>query len=291
MERRTRRVFSARGLNDPSMSPQTDGMSVLRRMGGRVVVALLCAACGGGQRGADAPAQPSPAGEANGATDPDEPLEAAGAGNESKAEPGPAASERATGLPKECTESAGLCLPPRGFVKRLCLDAYSGAAIALFEKSSPFSRGYVRSREVKSVNTQGGPASDLALRFGEEVVILTHTGGPGANQMQVSGMGGYDVLRWDGTCATLADEELALRPPVAPRHPPFAWRYIDSNIQAALLTEPSIEAARKLHRKHCHGVSLGRISAACVKAEAELNDSITTAVRAGIALPTPERMP
>jgi hypothetical protein len=265
-------------------------MNVLRRMGGMVMV-WLCAACGGGQRGADAPPPPERAGAASSATEPDEPLEEVGAPNESKAAPGTATGEVRAGLPKECTGSGGLCLPPRGFVKRLCLDAYSGAAIALFEKSSPFSRGYVRSREVKSVNTQGGPASDIALRFGEEVVILTHTGGPGANEMQVSGMGGYDVLRWDGTCATLADEELALRPPVAPRHAPFAWRYIDGNIQAALLTEPSIEAARKLHRKHCHGISLGRISAACVKAEAELNDSITTAVRTGIALPTPERMP
>jgi hypothetical protein len=279
-----------RGLNDPPVSPQTGGMNVLRRLGG-IVVLGVCAACGGGQRGADAPGPPERAGSPSGANEPDEPLEASGAANEPKTEPGPAASEVATGLPKECTQSGGLCLPPRGFVKRLCLDAYSGAAIALFEKSSPFSRGYVRSREVKSVNTQGGPASDVALRFGEEVVILTHTGGPGANEMQVSGMGGYDVLRWDGTCATLGSEELALRPPVPPRHAPFAWRYIDGNIQAALLTEPSIEAARKLHRKHCHGVSLGRISAACVKAEAELNDSITTAVRTGIALPTPERMP
>lgn len=259
-------------------------------MGGYVVMGWL-AACGGGQRGADAPAEPEAAGAASGADDAELPLDGTGAAGESTAAPGSAATEVATGLPKACAESRGLCLPPRGFVKRLCLDAYSGAAIALFEKSSPFSRGYVKSREIKSVNTQGGPASDVALRFGEEVVILTHTGGPGANEMQVSGMGGYDVLRWDGTCATLADGELALRPPVPPRHAPFAWRYIDENIQAALLTDPGIEAARKLHRKHCHGVSLGRISAACVKAEATLNDSITTAVRTGIALPTPERMP
>lgn len=265
-------------------------MNVVRRMLGVAVVGL-CAACGGGQRGAEAPAEPERAGAASESTEQEGPPKTGSAASESTAAPAVAPSEAATGLPKECTESVGLCLPPRGFVKRLCLDAYSGAAIALFEKSSPFSRGYVRSREVKSVNTQGGPASDVALRFGEEVVILTHTGGPGASEMQVSGMGGYDVLRWDGTCATLADGELALRPPVPPRHPPFAWRYIDGNIQAALLTDPSIEAARKLHRKHCHGVSLGRISAACVKAEAELNERITAAVRTGIALPTPERVP
>jgi hypothetical protein len=217
----------------------------------------------------------------------------AGASSTTRALPDRAAGEPAAsgGLPTECAAVGDLCLPPRGFVARLCKDAYAGAAIRLFEKSSPFSRGYVKSREIKSVNTLGGPASDVALRFGEEVVILTHTGGGGPGELQVSGMGGYDVLRWDGTCATLDDGELARRAPVPPRYAPFSWRYIDTNIQNALLSDPDIEGARRMHRKHCHGVSLGRISAACAEAESALRDRIVAAVRTGISLPMPERMP
>jgi hypothetical protein len=176
-------------------------------------------------------------------------------------------------------------------VKKLCLDAYTGVALRLFHASSPFTRGYVRSREVKAVNTQGGPSSDQSLRFEEEVLILAHSGGPGANEMVVSGMGGYEVLRWDGTCATLGDGELGTRAPRSPGHAPLAWKYIDTNLQSALLQHEEVAAARRQHRKHCHGVSLGRISAECAKAEAELSQSVVDAVHAGIDLPTPERMP
>lgn len=197
----------------------------------------------------------------------------------------------AAGVPSECTPRDGLCLPPRAFVKKLCQDAYSGLALRLLHASSPFTRGYVRSREVKAVNTHGGPSSDQSLRFEEEVLILAHSGGPGANEMVVSGMGGYEVLRWDGTCATLADDELGLRAPRSPGHAPVAWKYIDTNIQEALQRHAGVAAARQQHRKHCHGVSLGRLSAECAKAETALSQSIVDAVRGGVSLPTPDRMP
>ena len=206
-------------------------------------------------------------------------------------EAGGGAATDAAGVPTQCTPVGGLCVPPRPFVKKLCQDAYSGLALRLLHASSPFTRGYVRSREVKAVNTQGGPSSDQSLRFDEEVLILAHTGGPGANELVVSGMGGYEVLRWDGTCATLGDGELGLRAPRSPGYAPVAWKYIDTNIQAALMQHADVAEARRQHRKHCHGVSLGRLSAECAKAEAALSQSIVDAVRGGISLPTPDRMP
>lgn len=249
-------------------------------------MAGLLAACASTRAEVDVPTAPGDG----------QPLEASGAGDKgtpAAAEPGAAVGADAadTGLPMTCTPVEDLCLPPRAFVQKLCLDAYTGAAFRLLEQGSPFSRGYVQSREVKAVNTLGGPSSDVNLRFGEEVLILTRTGGPGPHQMQVSGMGGYDVLRWDGTCATLSDGELVLRAPVAPRHAPFSWKYIDENIQNALRGDEAVEAARRNHKKHCHGVSLGRISAACADAEAKLSDSVVAAVRGGLSLPLPDRMP
>lgn len=203
----------------------------------------------------------------------------------------PPAEAAQAGLPRECTTAGGLCLPPRRFVERLCRDAYSGAAIRLFEKSSPFSRGYVTRREIQAVNTLGGPSSDVELEAGEEVLILSHRGAPGAGEMQVSGAGGYDVLRWDGTCATLSEGELALRPPRAPRHGPLDFRYIDTNIQKALLANAEIGEARREQRKHCHGVTVGRVSAACARADARFYERLVSTVRAGIELPEPERLP
>ncbi len=212
------------------------------------------------------------------------------AGGDAAPEPGAAPTD-AEGVPNQCTPVDGLCVPPRAFVKQLCQDAYSGLALRLLQASTPFTRGYVRARKVKAVNTRGGPSSDQSLLFEEEVLILAHTGGPGANEMVVSGMGGYEVLRWDGTCATLSDGELGLRAPRAPGHAPVAWKYIDTNIQDALLQHADVAAARRQHRKHCHGVSLGPLSAECAKAEGALGQSIARAVRGGISLPTPDRMP
>jgi hypothetical protein len=213
----------------------------------------------------------------------------------SQRDPAPLAGARdapaSRSLPSECHAQGDLCLPPRDFVRRLCQGAFTAAAFHLLEKGTPFSRGFVRARKVPAVNALGGPTSDAQLEFGEEVLILTRTGEAGAGQMQVSGMGGYDVLRWDGTCANLADGELALRAPIAPRHAPIEWRYIDADLQEALLLDAGIREARKAQRQHCHGVSLGTRSAQCVEAETRLQDRIALAVRGGLALPPPKDIP
>jgi hypothetical protein len=240
----------------------------------------VCLACGGSQPDALHPSEREAEQTSDAASEPEA----------SQAAPAPDESA-APGLPKECTPVGDLCLPPRAFVKRLCQDAFTGAAIRLFEKSSPFSRGYITRRDIKAVNTLGGPSSDVNLDAGEEVLILTRSAGPGASEMQVSGMGGYEVLRWDGTCATLSDGELATRPPHSLRHGPLDWRYIDTNIQKALLANEGIVEARREQRKHCKGVTVGRVSSACAKADARFYESVVSTVRGGIDLPDPERLP
>jgi hypothetical protein len=253
-----------------------------------LVLAAL-AACGG------AP-QSSPAGPASVDTSAEASGQAANGGSGAAAHaesalPSPSQAEESRALPNQCHNVGDLCLPPRDFVRRLCQGAFTGAAFHLLEKSSPYTRGYVRSRKVKAVNTLGGPSSETELTFGEEVLILTRTGEAKPGQMEISGMGGYDVLRWDGTCATLSDGELSQRPPIPPRHAPLDWRYIDTNIQEALLLDESIRDARQAQRKHCHGVSLGTRSAQCVQADDRLNDRIVLVVRSGLALPPPDALP
>ena len=232
-------------------------------------------ACGG-----SAPPPEAPDPEPQAAEEPAAPAEAA-------AKPEAPAG---AGLPHECASQGELCLPPRAFVGRLCKDEYFGAALHLLAKASPFSRGYVRAREVESVNTRGGPASDTKLVFDEEVLILEHLGNaPGG--MQVSGAGGYIVLRWDGTCATLDEHELALRAPAKPKHAPFEWKYIDPPIQDALLKNASVLEARQKQRKECKGSSMGAQTAACVKADTALNATIVATIREATELPPPEKVP
>lgn len=201
------------------------------------------------------------------------------------------APDTSRNLPSDCTRSGELCLPPRDFVRRLCRGASTVVAFHLLKKDTPFSRGFVRARKVPPVNALGGPSSDANLEFGEEVLILTHTDDGAPGKMQVSGMGGYDVLRWDGTCANLADGELALRAPIPAKHAPIEWRYIDENVQDALLKDDGVREARKQQRQHCHGVTLGSRSPQCVAADARLEDRIFTVVRGGFALPQLDEIP
>jgi hypothetical protein len=189
----------------------------------------------------------------------------------------------------ECQAQGNLCLPAPQVVDRLCRAAHVSTAIRLFAKNSPMTRGYVRMREVNAVNLRGGPVGDTSLTFAEEVLILAQHGGEG--EIQVSGMGGYDVLRWDGTCATLSTDELVMRVPAPPRHAPFAWNYIDNGIQEALLQDEAIRSAQVTQRKRCRGMSNSQRSASCREAAERLNERIVVAVRTGMDLPLPEYTP
>jgi hypothetical protein len=195
----------------------------------------------------------------------------------------PEAEDTHEGLPTECSTQGALCLPPPNFVDRLCRAANVGTAIRLFAKSSPFTRAYVRMREVRALNLRGGPSGDTPLTFAEEVLLLDQHGTSG--ELQVSGDGGFDVLRWDGTCATLSSDELVTRVPAPPRHAPFPWKYIDDGVQAALLQNAAVRSALDAERKRCHGSSDSERSTACRDASEQLNDRVVVAIRAGITLP------
>ncbi|HKO91442.1 MAG TPA: hypothetical protein VJU61_09840 [Polyangiaceae bacterium] len=215
---------------------------------------------------------------------------AAASASPAPAEPAePEAVDAQEGLPTECYTQGELCLPPPTFVDRLCRAAHVGTAIRLFAKGSPFTRAYVRMREVRALNLRGGPSGGTQLTFAEEVLLLHHHGTAG--ELEVSGDGGYDVLRWDGTCATLSSDELVTRVPAPPRHAPFAWKYIDDGVQAALLRNSVVRSAWDAERKRCRGASDSEQSAACRAAAEQLNDRVVVAIRSGIDLPVPEYTP
>jgi hypothetical protein len=159
----------------------------------------------------------------------------------------------------------------------------------MFEKSSPWTRGYVRLEEVDAVNTQGGPSGDQNLVFGEEVIILQDTN---ANKdgFQVSG-GGYFVLRWDGTCSTVSDGEVVDYAPGALKNAPVVWKYLDPTLREALLENPNVKNAHALLRSECRGARPSQGDSDCRRARRLLNAHLTLAVRSGMHLPPPKRLP
>jgi hypothetical protein len=158
----------------------------------------------------------------------------------------------------------------------------------MMQKGQPWIRGYIRVEDADTLNTLGGPTGESKLVFGEEVVILRGKV-ESASHIQISGTGGFIVLRWDGTCATLAEHELVTWVPGLPRHAPLVWKYLGDGVQDALLLSQRVRLARKEHRAQCKGARFGR-SAQCLRATEKLNQAIVVAVRTGTKVPFPERI-
>jgi hypothetical protein len=192
------------------------------------------------------------------------------------------------GIPTECTQQGKLCVPPGDFVTRLCADKFPSVALVMFRQGTPWTRRYVKLPEVEPRNTAGGPSSDAKLVAGEEVLLLKRHGGGGG--VEVSGATDYDSLRWDGTCASLSDLEISTRPPGAAKNAPIVWKFLESGTQQALEQDPAIQKARDGQGKACGGKAAGA-GKACEQANRSLSSAIVSAVRSGMELPVPERIP
>jgi hypothetical protein len=235
---------------------------------------LILAACGGA---------PPPAA-------PPEPTTAPSAA--ASAAPAPDADRSADTLPTTCTDAGDkLCMPPGDFVKRLCGGFFPDVALSMLAKGTPWTRGYLRVKSTEAWNASGGVSSADKIIFDEEFVILTHrradTGG-----MVVSGAGGgYDVLRWDGTCASLMDEEVSLKTPPAPKSAKIPWKSLDNKIRNALLSDDKVSKTYTERQKECKGATIGDVSLKCVKVDDLLSVVIVDFIRNGGTLPAPPKLP
>jgi hypothetical protein len=195
-------------------------------------------------------------------------------------------------FPRACPTGEPPCVPAKSFVDRLCSAKHAGAALVMFEKSAPWEHAFIRMREVKAVNTLGGPAGAGVLPFAEEVLIVGKSGGGGGGgELEVSGSDGYIVLRWDGTCATLTTEEVVGYEPGFPPAPAIVWNHIDPNLQEALLASTKVKQARTRYRTECKGQRAGNETGLCKRATDDLSRTIAAVLRTGFALPDPEHRP
>jgi hypothetical protein len=243
------------------------------------LLVVLGAACGGAK---PPPADPGAGAAAPKASAAKEPAEVA------KDEGDDPASRR---IPTACADGDGkVCMPPSPFVKRLCGGFHPDVALALFAKGTPFTRGYL-SRDTEAWDASGGASSSGKLVFEEEVLILFHRV-PDTGGMVVSGVGGgYDVLRWDGTCASLTAEEVRLKVPSSPKFALIPWKSLDEKTRAALEADEKVGKAIAERRKECKGATMGEVTAKCEKADKKMSAAIVEFVRGGGALPAPGPLP
>lgn len=202
-----------------------------------------------------------------------------------EAEPAPLEPE----LPTVCAGAESDCVPPPEFSERLCQGKFPSLALRMFEKSSPWKRLYVDVEKLEPVNAYGGPRSEGSLQFGEEIVLLKNAGSPGKDGVQVSGANDVDILRWDGTCATVRAELLVSYMPGMLKSAHITWKYLENSVQEALLANPRVRDAHATYRSACRSSSIPPKQ--CQRATVRLDRAIVLSVRTGMELPMPEKLP
>jgi hypothetical protein len=246
-----------------------------------LLTGLLGIGCGGSAPPAKSSDEKPKAASAGDASE-----EAESSGDESEDE-----AEDGGPIPTDCAKPSGGCYPSMKFVKRLCDGSYPGVALVMFSGGTPWKRAYLAVREVDPVNAFGGVAGGEALVMNEEVIVLFEKSG-NLGGMEVTGSGSYQVLRWDGTCATLASGELREQRPGNAKAAKVTWRYLDKPIKKALREESRISEAVRARKKECKGATMGTVSAKCEKLDQALTETIVDVVREGnVKLPTPAKVP
>ena len=192
-------------------------------------------------------------------------------------------------LPDHCARGKRECVPPPGWVKRLCDDVYPDVALNMFKPGTRWQRLYMLAR-ADPFNASGG-ASLLGdkMERGEEVLALKRRDNNG--EMQVGDNAGYDVLRWNGACATIHDGDFAREPPRQIVHSKIEWRRLGLDLRKVLEAQPDISAAQDARRKACHGIGIGEVSRDCEVYDRRLMDEIIRYVQNGGSIPTPSRLP
>ncbi len=185
-------------------------------------------------------------------------------------------------IPTTCEGGADGCVMAFAAAKKVCAGGRPEVALALFARGTPWRRAYVAVRQADAFSGLGGPTSDEKLIFDEELLVLRERK-PDLGGMSVSGVGpSYDMVRWDGTCATLSAGEVTFRKPPKARHAVIPWRNLDDNAKAALMKDGAVSKLATERRKECKGATMGEVSAKCEKADRGLNDAVVEAVRGGV---------
>jgi hypothetical protein len=182
-----------------------------------------------------------------------------------------------------------VCVPDPKFVKRMCDGSFPDVALALMAKDTPFTRMYMKAN-VDGWNADGGASARARLSFDEEVLVLKRRAAP-TNGIVVGAGGGYLVMRWDGNCYTLDDNELTTHRPPAPKHAPVPWRFYTEPTKDALLKKPKVLAAYQRRGKECKGATSGDVTRACEQADNALSAAVVSEVRSGATIPPPTHLP
>jgi len=193
-------------------------------------------------------------------------------------------------VPTGCTEGRDECVPPPGWVKKLCDGVYAEVALVMFRGGTPWQRLYLRGK-TRAVNASGGASVAGHLSPDEEVLVLRHRSDDPDGMQIGDGSGQYDALRWNGSCVSLEGGEVSARSPGAPRSSRIEWKWLGDAMRTALRRDDTVTQTYRARRKECRGATTGVVSKKCERLDRQLIDVIARYVRSGAELPEPEDRP
>ncbi len=195
--------------------------------------------------------------------------------------------QEAPDVPTYCASSAKPCVLQTDFVDQLCKDRYASVAPYLFQRHTPFVRLHANSRNIELRNSRGGPTGTQPIAFAEELLLLFVTTTP-AEKPKKPDEEIYDVLRWDGTCATIPKSDVVTYLPGVPQAALVDFNELDTTMRAALLRDKKVGKLHEAREATCHA---GSSSESCVKATKTLSETIVAAIRLGLRVPMPRKRP
>jgi hypothetical protein len=193
-------------------------------------------------------------------------------------------------VPAKCDDPKS-CYPPSAFTEAVCKKKFPDLPLLMFAARMPWQHLYVKAEYVEPVNPHGGEQSEAWMKFGEEVVVLRKRAPAADQRVQISGPSDVDVLRWDGTCATIREEMLVSYVPAPMQSPRIIWKYLDSQLQEALLKNQVVARAREGEKKGCRDSSVTHPTPVCEKGMQKLTDAIALAVHQNVELPSAGNFP
>jgi hypothetical protein len=132
------------------------------------------------------------------------------------------------------------CVLAQADASELCRSMTPSAALHVFASNKKMRVGYL-TRDMEAWSTDHARQTKSRARFDEEVMVLATRSSKSSVVVQGAAVT-YEVLRWDGSCASLMGDELTFRRAPRPIRPIRVDRlYLPA--QTKLLDDPRIRAA------------------------------------------------
>ncbi len=190
-------------------------------------------------------------------------------------------------LPTACSDGP-VCVPPKDFAERVCAGAYPEVALHMFMPKTPWKRAYIlRSFQAWHV---GGHGDMRELRANEEVLLLSVSRGGGDGQL---GGKAFDVVRWDGTCVSLMEDEITFQKPSGAVPANIAWKKLAPSFQAVFAEDKGIDMLRSTQARLCDSPAADQEpgKSKCELARRQLSLAIAQSVGHGKTLPELSSVP